>query len=96
MRNLSQMKKRWSQRYGDYATSVRRLQDNGLMIYGSGVEIPSGKAGRWHKERLHLSPFIYRAKKDGSRQWNADFKEGGHYYDPIYGDKVIRFGNMTK
>jgi len=37
LRNLSQMKKRWSQRYGDYATSVRKLQDHGLMIYGSFV-----------------------------------------------------------
>ena len=37
MQNLSQMKKRWSQRYGDYVTSIRKLQDNGLMIYGSFV-----------------------------------------------------------
>ena len=67
----------------------------GLMIYGRGTEIPSGKTGRWHKERLHLSPFIYRTKEDGTRQWNADYREGGHYYDPLYGDKVIRFGVMT-
>jgi len=68
----------------------------GLMIYGRGTEIPSGKTGRWHKERLHLSPFIYRTKEDGTRQWNADYREGGHYYDPLYGDKVIRFGVMTR
>ena len=68
--------------------------EGGLMIYGQGIEIPSGEAGRWHKERLHLSPFIYRTKKDGTLQWNADYRESGHYYDPIYGDKVIRFGVM--
>ncbi len=69
--------------------------EGGLMIYGRGTEIPSGKAGRWHRERLHLSPFVYRTKKDGSRRWNADYREGGHYYDPLYGDKVVRFGVMT-
>ena len=69
--------------------------EGGLMIYGRGTEIPPGKAGRWHRERLHLSPFVYLAKKDGSLQWNADYREGGHYYDPLYGDKVVRFGVMT-
>jgi len=68
--------------------------EGGLMIYGRGTEIPSGKAGRWHKERLHLSPFIYRANEDGTRQWNDDYRENGHYHDPLYGDKVIRFGIM--
>ena len=66
----------------------------GLMIYGRGTEIPSGKAGRWHKERLLLSPFVYRTKKDGTHQWNADYRESGHYYDPLYADKVVRFGIM--
>ncbi|MFP6767126.1 MAG: hypothetical protein VB859_03080, partial [Planctomycetaceae bacterium] len=68
--------------------------EGGLMIYGRGTEIPSGKAGRWHKERLHLSPFIYRTKQGGVRQWNADYCQSGHYYDPLYADKVIRFGVM--
>ena len=65
-----------------------------LMIYGSGTEIPAGKDGRWHRERLHLSPFIYRLQADGARQWNADYREHGHYYDPLCGDKVVRFGKM--
>ncbi len=70
--------------------------EGGLMIYGRGTEISMGKDGRWHKERLHLSPFIYRTKKDGTRQWNADYRESGHYYDPLYADKVIRFGVMKR
>lgn len=36
-RNLTQMRKRWNLRHGDYATSVRRLQDHGVMIYGTFV-----------------------------------------------------------
>ena len=68
--------------------------EGGLMIYGRGTEIPAGKEGRWHRERLHLSPFIYRIGEDRKRRWNPDYREGGHYYDPIYGDKVVRFGKM--
>ncbi|MEC9092086.1 MAG: hypothetical protein VX438_05215 [Planctomycetota bacterium] len=68
--------------------------EGGLMIYGSGTEIPAGKAGRWQKERLHLSPYIYRRAKDGSRRWNRDYQETGHYFDPVYGDHVTPFGEM--
>lgn len=65
--------------------------EGGLMLYGSGEDIPSGKEGRWHLERLHLSPFLYVLNDDGTKTWNPDYKEGGHYYDPIYKEKVIYF-----
>lgn len=65
--------------------------DGGLMLYGSGEDIPSGKEGRWHLERLMMSPYLYRLRPDGTKQWNPDYKDGGHYYDPLYGDKVVRF-----
>ncbi|MEP1150534.1 MAG: hypothetical protein ABJH08_02295 [Balneola sp.] len=66
-------------------------QDGGLMLYGDGEDIPSGVEGRWHLERLKLSPFLYVLEENGNKRWNPEFKEGGHYYDPIYGDKVIHF-----
>ncbi|SDN11047.1 protein of unknown function [Daejeonella rubra] len=69
--------------------------EGGLMLYGKGEEIPSGKEGRWHLERLHLSPFIYRLQ-DGRKVWNPEYKEGGHYYDPIYGNKVIHFEGKSE
>ena len=65
--------------------------EGGLMIYGNGEEILPGEAGRWHVERLHLSPFLYILNEDGSKTWNPDFMENGHYYDPIYGGYVIHF-----
>lgn len=65
--------------------------EGGLMLYGAGTDIPSGKEGRWHKERLHLSPYLYRQSRNGARTWNPDYQEGGHYYDPIYGEYVVRF-----
>lgn len=64
--------------------------DGGLMLYGDGEDIPSGEEGRWHLERLLLSPFIYRIK-EGKKVWNPDYLEGGHYYDPIYKNKVVHF-----
>jgi hypothetical protein len=65
--------------------------DGGLMLYGDGEDIPSGKKGRWHLERLLISPFLYRLDDYQTKIWNKDYLEGGHYYDPIYGDKVINF-----
>ena len=80
-----------SHEYRDVDPQHEVRAEGGLMLYGSGTEIPSGKAGRWHKERLHLSPYLYREDRTGNRQWNADYAERGHYYDPIYGNKVIHF-----
>lgn len=64
--------------------------DGGLMLYGNGEDIPSGAEGRWHLERLLLSPFLYKMEND-EKVWNPDYQEGGHYYDPIYGDKAVQF-----
>ena len=83
-----------SHEYRDIDPRFEVRGEGGLMIYGSGTEIPSGKEGRWQKERLHLSPYVYRLAKDGSRRWNRGYQETGHYFDPVYGDKVIRFGEM--
>jgi hypothetical protein len=69
--------------------------EGGLMLYGQGEEIPSGAAGRWHLERLKLSPFIYRLEEDGTKTWNPDYEEDGHYYDPIYGDYVVHFPGVA-
>ena len=84
-----------SHEYREIGPQFEVRGEGGLMIYGKGTEIASGKAGRWHRERLQLSPFVYRLDSQGRRQWNGDYREGGHYYDPIYGDKVVRFGLMS-
>lgn len=70
--------------------------EGGLMIYGSGVEIPSGAEGRWHRERLELSPFLYREDESGRKTWNPDYEEDGHYFDPIYGDLVVPDGGPRR
>jgi len=70
--------------------------EGGLMLYGDGEDIPSGEEGRWHLERLHLSPFLYRLNDQGEKIWNEEYKEGGHYYDPLYEDKVVRFNGKAE
>jgi hypothetical protein len=81
-----------SHEYNEMSPQHEIRGDGGLMLYGKGTEIPSGEAGRWHLERLQRSPFLYRETAAGKRTWNPDYREGGHYYDPIYGPYVIRFG----
>jgi len=70
--------------------------DGGLMLYGLGEDIPSGEEGRWHLERLHMSPFLYKLNNDGTKTWNVDYEEGGHYYDPLYKDKVVNFSGKAE
>lgn len=81
-----------SHEYRDVDPQHEVRAEGGLMLYGAGTDIPSGAEGRWHKERLHLSPFVYVESDDGERTWNADYEENGHYYDPIYGGNVVEFG----
>ena len=80
-----------SHEYRDVDPQHEVRAEGGLMLYGAGTDIPSGAEGRWHKERLHLSPFVYVESEDGTRTWNAGYEENGHYYDPVYGDKVVMF-----
>lgn len=80
-----------SHEYKETSPAHEVYADGGLMLYGAGEDIPSGAAGRWHLERLLVSPYLYRLRPDGTKQWNPDYKDGGHYYDPLYGDHVVRF-----
>ena len=85
-----------SHEYMETSPAHEVFAEGGLMLYGKGEDIPSGKEGRWHLERLRMSPYLYRLGGDGKKVWNEDYKEGGHYYDPLYGDKVIHFEGKPK
>lgn len=60
----------------------------GLLGYGTSVEIYGGQVGRWHKERLLLSPYLYK-KVNGTKVYNPDYNEVGAYDDSIYGSYVM-------
>lgn len=80
-----------SHEYKDISPEHEVYAEGGLMVYGQGEEILSGEDGRWHKERLLLSPYVYTVNERGEKEWNPDYKENGHYYDPIYGEYSIHF-----
>ncbi len=73
-----------SHEYRDVSPQHEVNADGGLMLYGKGTEIPAGAEGRYHYERLHVSPYLYRETEDGTREWNSDYVKDGFYYDPIY------------
>jgi hypothetical protein len=72
-----------SHEYRETAPQHEVRADGGLMLYGSGTEIPSGPGGRFHRERLHRSPYVYRLQ-GSNRVWNPDYSGAGFYHDPIY------------
>ncbi len=78
-----------SHEYRDVSPQHEVNADGGLMLYGSGTDILAGKDGRYHRERLHVSPFLYREGSDGSRTWNPDYAAGGFYFDPIYSEICV-------
>ena len=80
-----------SHEYNDINPGFEVFAEGGLMLYGSGEDIPTCKEGRWHLERLQLSPYLYKVDDRGNKIWNNDYKEAGHYYDPIYDNYVIHF-----
>lgn len=84
-----------SHEYKETGPAHEVYAEGGLMLYGSGEDIPSGADGRWHRDRLLMSPYLYRLLSDGTRQWNPDYKEGGHYYDALYGDKTVDFPGQS-
>ena len=73
-----------SHEYRDISPQHEVNADGGLMLYGKGTEILAGLEGRYHRERLHVSPDVYRVGGDGVREWNPDYVEDGFYFDPLY------------
>lgn len=72
-----------SHEHRDTAPAHEIHSEEGLMLYGAGTEIASGHAGRFHRERLHVSPYLY-VEQDGRRDYNPDYVGDGFYHDPIY------------
>lgn len=60
----------------------------GLLGYGSSVEIYGGQTGRWHQERLLLSPYLYKMN-NGTKTYNPDYEGVGAYDDAIYGNYIM-------
>ena len=81
-----------SHEYRDIDPQHEVYAGGGLLLYEDGTDIPSGPSGRFHQERLHRSPFIYRRAASGTKVWNPDYQDGGGYYDRIYEGLTVDFG----
>jgi len=73
-----------SHEYRDIGPQHEVRAEGGLMLYGNGTDISSGPEGRFHRERLHRSPYVYRVDATGNRSYNSDYATDGFYYDAIY------------
>lgn len=59
-----------------------------LMLYGDGETIPEGEAGRFQRERLARSPFLYTLE-GGTANFEPIYQDGGIYSDRVYENFVV-------
>jgi radical SAM superfamily enzyme YgiQ (UPF0313 family) len=102
-RNLTQMKKHWNLRHGDYATSVRKFQDHGIMIYGTFV------FGYDHdtvadfdrsvefalRSNFYLANFNPLTPTPGARLYDRLRQEGRLLHERWWLDPAYRYGQAT-
>jgi radical SAM superfamily enzyme YgiQ (UPF0313 family) len=101
--NLAQMRKRWNLRHADYATSVRRLQDHGVMIYGSFVfgydrDTPDSfdRCVEFAlRSNFYLANFNPLTPTPGAALYDRLRAEGRLLHDRWWLDPGYRYGNAT-
>jgi len=101
--NLRQMKKGWGVKRQDYETSVRILQDAGIMIYGSFVfgydaDTPDSFAETVDfavRNKFFLGNFAALLPTPGARLYERLKAEGRLIYDKWWLDPDFRYGEAT-
>jgi radical SAM superfamily enzyme YgiQ (UPF0313 family) len=99
-RNLVQMGKRWALSAGDYAAAIRRLQDHGLMIYGTFVlgydyDTPEAFAATVEfavRNKLFLANFNPLMPMPGTALYRRLQEEGRLLYERWWLDPRFRYG----
>ncbi|MCP4210771.1 MAG: B12-binding domain-containing radical SAM protein, partial [Halieaceae bacterium] len=101
--NLTQMKKRWNLKHGDYLTAIQKLRDHGVMIYGTFVfgydrdtvdsfDISLEFAIR---AKFYLSNFNPLTPMPGARLYDRLQTEDRLIYDRWWLDPTYRYGQAT-
>jgi len=101
--NLSQMKKGWGVKRQDYETSVRILQDAGIMIYGSfvfGYDADTTESFEETVEfavrnKFFLGNFAALMPTPGARLYDRLRAEGRLIHDKWWLDPDFRYGDAT-
>jgi radical SAM superfamily enzyme YgiQ (UPF0313 family) len=102
-RNLAQMKKQWNLKHADYATSIRKLQDHGVMIYGTfifGYDHDTVDAFDVSVEfalrsKFFLANFNPLTPTPGARLFDRLKREGRLLHDRWWLDPGYRYGHAT-
>ncbi len=101
--NLVQMKKKWNLKHGDYATSVQKFHERGLMLYGTFVfgydqdtvdsfDISLEFALR---SKFYLANFNPLTPMPGAKLYDRLQAEGRLIYDRWWLDPAYRYGQAT-
>lgn len=101
--NLKQMNKGWSVRRQDYETSIRILQDAGVMIYGSFVfgydaDTPDSFAETVEfaiRNRFFLANFAALMPTPGARLYDRLREENRLLHEQWWLDPAFRYGDAT-
>jgi radical SAM superfamily enzyme YgiQ (UPF0313 family) len=102
-RNLSQMRKGWNLKWTDYSTAVRRLQDAGIMVYGTfvfGYDADTADAFDPAVEfciehKFLLANFNPLTPTPKAPLYDRLEKEGRLIYDRWWMDRRFRYGDAT-
>ncbi len=101
--NLAQMKKKWNLKYGDYQTSIKQIQERGIMIHASFVlcydhdttdsfEIMVNFA---LENKFCLAQFNPLTPMPGSKLYEHLRKEGRLIYDRWWLDPRYKYGDAA-
>ncbi len=102
-RNLTQMKKRWNLKWGDYATAIEVLRDAGILIHGTfilGYDHDSPDAFDVTldfalRHKLFLANFNPLTPTPGTPLYDRFEAQGRLLYDRWWLDPRYRYGEAT-
>ena len=102
-RNLAQMKKKWNLKYADYATSIRKLHDHGVMIYGTfvfgydhdTVDAFEASVDFALRSKFFLANFNPLTPTPGARLYDRLLAERRLIHDRWWLDPSYRYGHAT-
>ncbi len=102
-RNLAQMKKKWNLKHGDYATSIRKLHDHGVMIYGTfvfgydydTVDAFEASVDFALRSKFFLANFNPLTPTPGARLYDRLLAEHRLIHDRWWLDPSYRYGHAT-
>jgi radical SAM superfamily enzyme YgiQ (UPF0313 family) len=101
--NLTQMKKQWNLKHGDYATAVQKFYDQGIMLYGTFVfgydqDTPDSfdiSLDFALRSKFYLANFNPLTPTPGAQLYHRLQAEGRLIFDRWWLNPLFRYGQAT-